>query len=197
MAFIFEPEDLQAIAQKAIGLPRDEMFDQIQRELAVRYPGRICEQREWILNTAGGARGTLTIIYASMREYLIFFGTPIGNRGHTGRYHFADDWFWILEGDFWRLREGSPDREVYGAGDVVLHPRGTAAIYRIVDNARALEYARGWIPTMLPFGMADTVFNTLDYRGFFKTFWLYGKHVLRSFKGGKSTKDAGSKEAAR
>jgi hypothetical protein len=35
---------------------------------------------------------------------------------------------------------------------------------------------------MLPFGLADAMFSTLDFRTIFRTFRLYGKQVLRSWK---------------
>ena len=54
--------------------------------------------------------------------------------------------------------------------------------YRIVDHAWILEYARGPIVTMLPFGLADAMFSTLDGRTICRTFWLYGKHVLRNWR---------------
>ena len=48
-----------------------------------------------------------------------------------------------------------------------------------------LEYARGPIPTMLPFGLADTVFSTLDRRTVGKTVWQYGKLVVGNLLQGK------------
>jgi C-8 sterol isomerase len=48
-----------------------------------------------------------------------------------------------------------------------------------------LEYARGPIPTMLPFGLADTVTSTLDLRNFARTFWHYGRLTVGSLRKGK------------
>ena len=180
MAYVFDPNDLREAAKVGVGLPRDDMFDAVAQALDTRYPGRIARERDWIFNTAGGATGSLTFLYASLSEYLIFFGSPIGAQGFTGRYSFVEDWFWILEGEVWYASEGATDREVYKAGDEVRLGKGAAKVYRIVDNAWALEYARGAIPTMLPFGLAHTMFTTLDYRLAFRTMWIYGGHVMRS-----------------
>ena len=188
MSYVFDPNVLRESAKAGIGKPHEQMFAAITDDLAARYPGYITREPEWFINNAGGAMGTLRLLYASLSEYLIFFGSPIGNQGHTGRYHFVDDWFWVIEGEIWKFTEGETERHVFKPGDETHLPRGTAQAYRIVDNAWGLEYARGWIPTMLPFGLADTVFSTLDYRTAFKTFRLYGKQVLGNWRRGKQAK---------
>lgn len=58
-------------------------------------------------------------------------------------------------------------------------PAGTATQYRMPDTCFALEYARGFIPAMLPFGVADTLFSTLDFHTLVKTFYIYGKCTVK------------------
>jgi C-8 sterol isomerase len=179
---VFDPDVLREIAKLGGGLPLEERFRAITHALAERYPGKISQEREWVFSNTGGMVGQFTILYASLTEYVLFFGSPIGGSGFTGRYHFVQDWAFLLDGEIRYFEQGQTDRDVYRAGDeIILHP-GSAKGYRIVDHAWILEYARGPIITMLPFGLADAIFSNVDFRTVFRTFRLYGAHLFRNWR---------------
>ncbi len=184
MTFIFDPDELHGVVKSVIGQPMESLLPRLVGELAQRYRGHVNEDLRWVLNNAGGAMGAMTFLHGSLTEYLIIFGTPIGTEGHTGRF-LADDYFFILEGEQWTYSPGQLRRDVFRPGDVNHMPRGTARGYRIPEHCWALEYARGIIPSMIPFGFADMVVSTLDLPNIWKTLRLYGASCLRELRQGK------------
>src|SRR5438477_4323723 len=142
MSYLFEPKILHEVALRAIGKPVEQVVDQVIDELAERYPGHISTSREWIFNNAGGAMGAMCVLHASLTEYVIIFGTPVGSEGHSGRF-YTDDYFMILAGEQWAFRAGQFSREVYRPGDMHHMPRRQAKQYRIPESCWALDYARG------------------------------------------------------
>lgn len=105
--------------------------------------------------------GSMLVLHCSVSEYVIIFGSALGTEGHTGRF-LATDYFTILSGEQWAYRAGALEKEIYRPGDQHVLPFGVAKQYRLPDSAWALEYARGNIVSMMPFGVVDTFFSTLD-----------------------------------
>jgi C-8 sterol isomerase len=89
--------------------------------------------------------GTVYLIHASLTEYLIIFGTPLGTEGHTGR-HTADDYFTILEGEQWAFSANSVVKEVYPKGSMHWLKAGTVKQYKMHEGCFALELAQGVYP---------------------------------------------------
>ena len=186
MGYIFDPDLLHDTIRGVIDLPTQEKIDGIADELDAAYPGHIVpkENREWVFNYAGGAVGQLLILHASLTEYILIFSTPIGTEGATGRFR-ADDYFYILEGEHWCYYEGRTEKKVTMPGGVSVMKRGQFGAYRMPDAGLAVEYARGTIPAMLPFGMADIFSSSLDFGTFGKTVRLYGRATVSNLLRGK------------
>ncbi|MBX3247957.1 MAG: hypothetical protein KF901_12325 [Myxococcales bacterium] len=185
MAYVFDPEVLGACAKLGVGLPVEQGLDAITAELAKRYPDHVYTgPRRWILNNAGGAMGQLTLLHGSITEYLIFFGSPIGTEGHSGRYS-TEVYDWVFDGEMWCYHEGETTRTLYEPGSTAYLGADRVKGYRIPDHAWMLEYSRGAIPSMLPFGLADSLVSTLDFKTVARTFVDYGRLTVGSLLRGK------------
>ncbi|KAI0641537.1 ERG2 and sigma1 receptor-like protein [Trametes meyenii] len=189
--YVFTPESLHELAQAAVRAhPNDinSIIPYIVSNLSETYSPSVIainpNSSEWVLNNAGGAMGAMYIIHASITEYLIIFGTPLGTEGHTGM-HTADDYFNILVGEQWAFNPPNLEMEVYRPGEVHHLPRGHVKQYKMHEGCFALEYARGWIPLMLPFGLADVFSSTLDYWSFYHTVRITARENIRNLLIGK------------
>jgi len=184
MGYIFDPDVLHEIARMGVGLPHDQMFQVVAEELDKRYPGRLRKHRRWIFNVAGGAMGSLTILYASLSEYLIFFGTAIGTEGYSGRY-WADVYDVMMDGEMWCYTPGQFEPVVYKPGDMSHLKWREEKGYRAMERSWMLEYSRGWIPLMLPFGVLGSLLQTLDFRSMGRQFRDYGGTCIKELLRGK------------
>lgn len=185
MAYLFEPAELHDIVRTALtSKPCAAVLASVEEQLATRYPKHIERANPWIFNNAGGAMGQIKILHASLSEYILIFGTPIGTEGHSGRYG-TEVFDYMLDGEMWCYHAGEFQKTIYRPGDLAYLGPDKAKGYASPEGVFMLEYARGLIPGMLPFGLADTLFSTRDHVTMRRTLWQYGKLVVRELLQGK------------
>ena len=184
-SYVFDPQVLHEISCKHVGQPLEQKFASLTAELAERYPNAIDDSKPWIFNNAGGVMLQMKLLHASTKEYVMIWGTPIGSEGHTGR-HLVEFYDTVLDGEAWYYTEGQFTRDEYRPGDHIFLGKGQSAGMHYPDHVWMLEYARGILPSLLPFGLADALLSTLDYKTALQTVQIYfsllGKSLSRSQK---------------
>lgn len=179
-SYTFDPHVIHEISSKHLGQPLEQMFERIVAELSERYPGAIDDSKPWIFSNAGGVMIEMKIIYASLTEYIMFWGTPIGSEGHTGR-HLAEFYDTVLDGEAWYYREGQLVRDAYTPGDHIFVGKGQSSGMNFPDHVWMIEYSRGILPSLIPFGLADSLLSTLDFKTTWQTLVIYLSLLMRSF----------------
>jgi hypothetical protein len=185
MGYLFDPVTLHEISKKGVGLPFDGMVSVVSDELSRAYPGHIETTPNWIFSLAGGATGIMTILHASLSEYIIIFGTPVGTEGFSGRYHI-DIYDYVMAGEMRTYTErdlGEP--RVSGPGEWQVLHRGQVKGFKLPEAVWLLEYGRGPIFTALPMALGDAVFSGMDATTIVRTLWNYGKLAARELFRGK------------
>jgi C-8 sterol isomerase len=185
MGYIFDPDKLHEIAKSAVGLPFKEMVRRVAEGLDREYPGHIETREEWIFNMAAGAIGVMTVLHASLSEYVILFGTPIGTDGFSGRYRIEIHDY-MLAGDMWTYHDDNVgERIISRPGDHAILRVDQTKGFKLPEGAWMLEYGRGAIPTALPLALADALLSCGDFYTVYKTLQIYGKQVTRELLKGK------------
>lgn len=186
---VFSTTQLHSIVKEAVAAHKNDtnpegVINAVVSKLKQLYPEHIMDDQPFILNVAGGAMGAMKILHCSLSEYIIVFGSPTGTEGHSGR-HLADDYFHILFGEQHAAAPGTFLPEIYKPGDVHLMRRWVAKQYRMPGPTWALEYARGDIPSMFPFGLFDSVFSTVDPVTIWETIIISAKGMVHELLMGK------------
>jgi len=176
MAHVFDPDIVHECAMRCLDKPKPAMFDAFAEAMENKYPGRLDLDQPWIFSNAGGAMIQMKLYYASIFEYIMIWGTPIGSEGHSGR-HAVGFWDTVLDGEMWYYGEGQFERRVYRPGDRVYVGPNQARGMNFTTGVWALEYARGVLPLSVPFGLADGMVSTLDFATVGQTLSMYAALV--------------------
>lgn len=179
-SYIFDPDELQEIANIDADLPIEQRWDAIHKELLKRYPGKIAPELRWTFNSAGNVICQIAMVYGSPTEYVAFFGTPIGATGFSGRYGYADVWDLMVTGKMLTYTPGQFEPTVYLAGDPAYLAKGTSKGVAYIGSTWMIDYGRGLPVTMLPFGViGPAMFNTMDSKSAWHQLADYGRLVLK------------------
>ncbi|KAL6070354.1 Sigma non-opioid intracellular receptor 1 [Balamuthia mandrillaris] len=128
----------------------------------------------WRYNFAGSITIQVSILYASLTEYLIIIAAPIGaTPGFGGRYPKVEFYDFMLAGELATSTEGDmnphffswPPQNVEDTNEYNwFTPANVGNSYTCPNNCYVLEYARGNILSLLEFGLfAPTESWTRDY----------------------------------
>jgi C-8 sterol isomerase len=189
MEYIFDPSVVHECALASLHKPKPAMFDAFAEAMGDTYPDRLNFDQPWIFSNAGGAMIQMKLYYASIFEYIMIWGTPIGSEGHSGR-HAVGYWDTVIDGEMWYYGEGQFERQVYRPGDRVYVGPNQARGMNFTTGVWAVEYARGPLPMSVPFGLADGLVSTLDFAAVGQTLSIYaslvGHHWQQSRADGSS-----------
>eukprot|EP01027_Heterolobosea_sp_BB2_P020479 GEZU01029217.1.p1 GENE.GEZU01029217.1~~GEZU01029217.1.p1 ORF type:complete len:246 (-),score=99.35 GEZU01029217.1:96-833(-) len=167
-----------------------ELFNHVARAMKKEYPEWITwdenpKKQEWMHVNVGGTMGQMIILHCSFSEYIMFFGTPLGTEGHSGRY-FYDCHDYILRGRHDTYEPGEIDGATFRPGEVTHLIRGSACGYRSERHTYMLEYGHGLGILLAGFWpLVSVLFNTLDFVSFIGVIGIYGKHMIRNLLKGK------------
>lgn len=179
MAHVFDPEVVHECAMQCLGKKKPEMFDVFADAMEAKYPGVLDRGQPWLYSIAGGAMIQMKLYYASLTEYIMIWGTPIGSEGHSGR-HMTGFWDTVIDGETWYYAEGEFEKRIYKPGDRIYVGPGQACGMNFTDGVWAVEYARGLIPMSVPFGIADEILSTVDFKTAAQTLSLYADLVSQA-----------------
>jgi len=176
---VFDPTVVHECAMECLGYPKPEMFDVFGKAMEKRYPKTMDFSQPWIYSIAGGAMIQMKLYYASLTEYIMIWGTPIGSEGHSGR-HFTGFWDTVIDGEMWYYGEGEFEKKIYTPGSRVYVGPGQARAMNFTNGVWAVEYARGFLPFSIPFGLTSAYWICFDLIAATQTWTMYGDLVAQA-----------------
>jgi sigma non-opioid intracellular receptor len=173
---IFDENILQSIVQNSIQLPELERMSFIIEQLNKTYKTPL--QPKFYLFNGGSTFGFVGLLYASLTEYLMIYGSPLANGGHSGRYLLTiRDYVYRGKITIATL-DAMEGIELYPGNMTIMH-WNTAHHYSLDKNTWMLEYGYGFTPSALPFALLG-ITSTADVVGLAQLLFGYGKEVTKN-----------------
>ncbi len=155
--YTFHPNELHEIIERTVNeAPSAEagvLINSLENNVAERYG---LDRSEWpehyIFNFAGGATTHIRAMYCALDEYLLIVGAPINVNGYSGRYP-AEVHDFVFTGLMHDFEEHDFAPHDFTAGSWAFLQHGGHRVYATETPTYMLEYARGWVPGMLGFGI--------------------------------------------
>ena len=153
----FHPDELQALVARTVeetpSTDARARVRNLENNVAEAYE---LDRSEWpddyVFNFAGGATTHIRAMYCALDEYLLIVGAPINVNGYSGRYP-AEVHDFVFTGLMHDFEEHDFEGHDFSAGSWAFLPHGGHRVYATETPTYMLEYARGWIPGMLGFGI--------------------------------------------
>lgn len=166
--YAFDPFELRDIALQHVGKPVPEIVTDLEADLVAKYGDLINTDMPWVINPAGFVMYQIKMLFVRRNEYIGMMGIPTPSTGHTGR-HPVTYYDTILSGG---SRTAGPTdfvAKTIGPGDFMITRPWEAFTASVSDHIFFLEYCRGPLATIMPFGVATYFSSTLDFKSAFQT----------------------------
>lgn len=129
-----------------------QALSSLAEELRAAYPGYVVSERQWLSNIAGGALFQISLHACNFKEYLLFFQSPIGTEGYSGRYQ-AELWDYVIDGSIVDYGLGEFQARVWRPGSHTYMSPGMSQGFKATPGTLVMEYARGKIGSSIEFGV--------------------------------------------
>lgn len=180
-AHYFDPDVIDRVAQRHLDKPMPAMAAAIGRDLKALYPDLVDMSLPMVFNNSGGILYQLKIFAMTPHEYIMICGSSIGSAGFSGR-HPAAFWDTVLAGEATYMHQEQWEPAAYATGDRIFVDRWQAAAIDFPDHCWMLEYARGELVWLLPYGLINVFTTTLDFRSLAQLLRIYATLSMRYFR---------------
>lgn len=161
--YVFDPHELRDLALRHVGKPVGVIAADLEQDLADKYGKLISRDMPWVITPAGFLMYQVKMVFARPNEYIGLMGIPVESTGHTGR-HPVTYYDTMLSGGSRNFHPGQHEPEIVKAGDFLVTRPGEAFAAQVTDHIFFLEYCRGPLVTLMPFGFSNYLFATLDLK---------------------------------